>query len=101
MFRGDVYRFRLPKAHEQTGERFGVVVQSEALPLSTVLVAPTSLSAKNASFRPEAEILGQQTRILVEQVGPCSLERLGELVGHLAPEELWGIDDALRLVLDL
>ena len=45
MQRGDVYRFRLPKGvgHEQAGERFGVVVQTDAmLPRSVVLVAPTS-----------------------------------------------------------
>jgi hypothetical protein len=26
---------------------------------------------------------------------------LGQMVGHLAPEELWGIDESLRTVLDL
>jgi hypothetical protein len=36
---------------------------------SVVLVAPTSLSARPASFRPEIELLGETTRVLVEQVG--------------------------------
>ena len=56
MQRGDVYRFKVPKGigHEQQGERFGVVVQSDALlPRSVVVVAPTSRSARPASFRPE------------------------------------------------
>jgi mRNA interferase MazF len=39
--------------------------------------------------------------VLVEQVGAVDAGRLGELVGHLAPEELWGIDESLRTVFDL
>jgi len=42
------------------GRRFGVVVQAnEFLPRSVVLVAPTSRSARPASFRPEIELLGE------------------------------------------
>ena len=71
MRRGDVFALRLPRGmgHVQQGRRFGVVVQSDALlPRSVVLVAPTSRSAKPASFRPEIEIDGAPTRVLVEQV---------------------------------
>ena len=60
MQRGDVYRFKVPKGvgHDQQGERYGVVVQSDVmLPRSVVVVAPTSRSAKPASFRPEVEAL--------------------------------------------
>jgi len=102
--RGDVFRFRLPKGtgHEQYGPRFGVVVQADAmLPRSVVLIAPTSISARAASFRPEIRVAGETTRVLVEQVGAVDSGRLGELVDHLAPEELWGIDESLRTVLDL
>lgn len=104
MLRGDVYRFRLPKGigHEQHGDRFGVVVQAnEFLPRSVVLVAPTSRSARSATFRPEIEIDGDQTRVLVEHVGAVDASRLGEIAGHLTPEELWGIDEALLTVLGL
>ena len=104
MRRGDVFRFRLPKGtgHEQYGTRFGVVVQADAmLPRSVVVVAPTSIGARAASFRPEIHVAGKTTRVLVEQVGAVDSGRLGELVGHLAPEELWGIDESLRTVLDL
>ena len=63
--------------HEQQGRRFGVVVQSDAfLPRSVVLVAPTSTSAKPASFRPEIQIGGTSTRVLVEQVGAVDVNRL-------------------------
>ena len=80
MRRGDIFALRLPKGvgHEQRGRRFGVVVQSDAfLPRSVVLVAPTSTSAKPASFRPEIEIDGTPTRVLVEQVGAVDVQRLG------------------------
>jgi len=104
VLRGDVHRFRLPKGigHEQHGDRFAVVVQAdEFLPRSVVIVAPTSRSARAASFRPEAEIGGETTRVLVEQIGAVNAGRLGELVGHLTHEELWGVDEALVAVLGL
>jgi mRNA interferase MazF len=99
-----VYRFRVPKGvgHEQQGERFGVVVQAdELLPRSVVLVAPTSRSARPASFRPEVEVGGDNTRVLVEQVGAVDVQRLGRRVDVLSVEELWGVDDALLTVLGL
>jgi len=104
VLRGDVYRLQVPRriGHEQQGDRYGVVVQADAfLPRSVVIVAPTSRSARTASFRPEIEVAGDTTRVLVEQVGAVDASRLGELAGHLAPEEMWGIDDALATVLDL
>jgi mRNA interferase MazF len=104
VLRGDVYRFKLPKGvgHEQHGERFGVVVQADALlPRSVVIVAPTSRSARAASFRPEIEIGGTATRVLVEQIGTVDVGRLGKRAGHLSIEELWGVDEALMTVLGL
>lgn len=104
MLRGDVYRFKLPKGrgHEQHGDRFGVVVQAdELLARSVLLVAPTSRSARAASFRPEIEVEGATTRVLVEQVGAVDVSRLGDLSGHLTREELWGVDDALLTVFGL
>lgn len=104
MLRGDVYRLKIPNGagHEQHGNRYGVVVQAdELLPRSVVIVAPTSLSAKPASFRPGIDVGDQRTRVLVEQIGAVDASRLGELAGHLSPEELWGIDEALSTVLGL
>lgn len=104
MRRGDVFALRLPKGlgHEQHGSRYGVIVQSDAfLPRSVVLIAPTSKSARSASFRPEIEIEGAATRVLVEQVGAVDVGRLGDLVGHLTPQERWGVDVALLTVLGL
>lgn len=104
MRRGDVFSLRLPKGigHEQHGKRFGVVVQSDALlPRSVVLIAPTSTSARSASFRPEIEIEGAETKVLVEQMGAVDTNRLGDLAGHLSSEEQWGVDAAILTVLGL
>ena len=104
MRRGDVYQFKLPKriGYEQHGNRFGVVVQAdELLPRSVVLVAPMSRRARHASFRPEIDLDGDTTRVLVEQLGAVDVSRLGDLAGHLTREELWVVDDALMTVLGL
>ena len=104
MRRGDVYELRLPKTrgHEQQGRRFGVIVQAdELLPRSVILVAPTSRSARPASFRPEIVIDGEETRVLPEQVGAVDATRLGDLVDHVTGEEMWGIDESLLTVLGL
>jgi len=102
VLRGDVYELRIPRGtgHEQRGRRFGVLVQAnELLPRSVVLVAPTSRSAQPASFRPEIDVDGEATRVLVEQVGAVDVGRLGDVVGRVTPEQQWGIDEALLTVL--
>ncbi len=104
MHRCDLFRLRLPKGtgHERRGNRFGVVGQSDAfLPRTVVLMAPTSMSAKAASFRPEIHIDGTATRVLVDQTGAVDATRLGDLVGHLNPEEQWGVDESPLTVIDL
>jgi mRNA interferase MazF len=102
--RGEVFRFKVPKGvgHEQQGERFGVIVQSDSmLPRSVILVAPTSRSARPASFRPEVSIAGTTTRVLVEQLGAVDAQRLGRRVARLAADEMWAVDEALVTVLGL
>lgn len=104
MHRGDIYELRAPKAtgHEQRGRRYGIVVQSEALlPRSVVLIAPTSTSARAASFRPKIDIDGSDTRVLVEQVGAVDLGQLASPVGRVSIEQQWNIDAALLTVLGL
>ena len=104
MLRGDVHEFRMLRGagHVQQGRRYGVIVQaSEFLPRSVVLVAPTSRSARPASFRPEIDLFGETTRVLVEQVGAVDATRLGEPVGRVSPEQQWGIDEALMTVFGL
>ena len=105
MQRGEIFRLRTPRAprgREQRGPRFGVVLQAdELLALSTVIVAPTSTRARPASFRPEIEIEGKLTRVLVEQLGAVDHSRLGKSHGVLRWLELRGIDEALETVLAL
>jgi len=104
MTRGEVYRVKLPAArgHEQRGRRYGVIVQADALlGLSTVLIAPTSRSAAAATFRPEVQIDGQTTRVLIEQLRAVDLERLDELTGRLSVSEQRAVDESLELVLGL
>ncbi|MFT4137087.1 type II toxin-antitoxin system PemK/MazF family toxin [Microbacterium sp.] len=103
--RGDVYRLKAPRdaqGHEQSGPRYAVVVQSDDLPLSTWIVAPTSTGRRPASFRPEIEIDGVSTRVLIEQMTAVDPERrLGEFAGRLSSAELAAVDHALRGVLAL
>ncbi len=104
MHRGEIYELATSRGvgHEQRGRWYGVVVQADALlPRSVVLVAPTSRGARPASFRPEAVVEGEVTRVLVEQVGAVDVSRLGDRVGHVTTEELWGIDESLLTVLGL
>lgn len=104
MTRGDVYRVRLPKGggRQQHGPRYAVLVQADdLLGLSTALVAPTSRSALAASFRPEIEVAGEATRVMVEQLRALDLERLDDFVGRLDADEMRDVDEALSLVLSL
>ena len=78
-----------------------MVVQSDDLMLSTVLVAPTSRSAMPRVFRPTITIGDEPTQVLVEQITAVAPERLGEVVGHVSYAELQAIASAMRLALEL
>lgn len=101
--RGDLYRLKAPKdvrGHEQAGRRYAVVLQSDDLPLSTWIIAPTSTGRRPASFRPEIEVDGTKTRVMVEQltaIDPTS--RLGEFAGRLDGSEVRAVNSALSAVL--
>jgi mRNA interferase MazF len=90
---------REARGREQSGARYAVVVQSDLLPLSTVLVAPTSTSARPASFRPEVVVAGHATRVLAEQTAAVDPTRLGARVGQLTLGEMQQVDAALRIVM--
>ena len=105
MVRGEVFRLPAPsraRGREQQGARYAVVVQADDfLGLSTTLVAPTSASARPATFRPTIELLGTETRVLVEQATVVDPQRLGDSAGRLDAAEMQALDDALRLILAL
>lgn len=105
MVRGEIFRLPSPRGargREQRGARYAVVVQAdEFMALSTTLVAPTSTSARPATFRPTISLDDTETRVLVEQTTVVDPERLGRSAGRLEAGELRGVDEALALVLGL
>jgi mRNA interferase MazF len=93
--RGEVFALDAPRTtrgQQPAGRRFCVVVQSDDLQLSTWLAAPTSTSARPAVFRPEIDLRGQPTFVLVEQTTAVDPERLGASVGFLSVDELARVD---------
>jgi mRNA interferase MazF len=103
--RGDVVALPAPRGgigNEQRGKRYAVVLQSDELAhLSTLIVAPTSTAAPPRAFRPEIEVQGRRTRLLVEQLRAVDPARLGRTVGHLSALELRATDEALKDLLGL
>ena len=102
--RGDLYRLRSDKnttGHEQRGPRHAVAIQSDGILLSTLIVAPTSTSAQPAIFRPEIEMEGVRTRVLIDQMRAVDASRLGELAGRLDAAETGEVDRAIRLMLGI
>ena len=103
MVRGEVFRLPAPRSargREQRGARYAVVVQAdEFLHLSTTIVAPTSTSARPATFRPVISVGGEDTRVLVEQITVVDPRRLGRSAGGLEVSELLAVDEALALIL--
>lgn len=79
--RGEVYR--LPargKGHEQQGRRYAVVLQPDWLTLSTWVVAFTSASARETSFRPAVEVAGGRTLVMCDttsQWSSLAITRIG------------------------
>jgi mRNA interferase MazF len=84
---GDLYRLKAPadvRGDKQAGARYAVLVQSDDLPLSTWIVAPTSTGRRAASFRPEIESDGTKTRVMLEQLIVIDPQtRLGKFAGRL------------------
>ena len=100
--RGEVCR--LPargKGHGQQSRRYAVVLQPDWLALSTWIVAFTSTSARETSFRPPVEIGRSRTLVMCDQIATVDLNRLTEPAGFLTLDEMQRVDDALSLVLDL
>lgn len=102
--RGDVYRLKSPRnpvGHEQRGPRYAVVLQSDRLHSSTLVVAPTSTSVRPASWRPEIDLDGTVTRVVIDQMTRVDVGRLGDFAGRLKPQEMDEVSSALRWVLEL
>ena len=98
MIRGAVYRIDLgrPRGHEQGGKRLGLVMSPSDSPLSVVTVIPTSTSAGPSIHRPEIEIAGRPTRMLIDQIRSIDTNYLvGDPVDYLPHDQLAAIELAL------
>lgn len=104
MIRGAVYRVDLGQArgHEHRGRRLGLVISPSESPLSVVTVIPTSTSAQPAIHRPELEVVGRATRLLVDQVRSIDTRYLvGDPVDYLSRDEMAEVEHALAHYLGL
>ena len=97
-----MYRLRADKnatGYEQRGHRYAVAVQSDRFRLSTLIVAPTSTSAQPAIFRPEVEMDGVRTLVLVDQTRAVDTSCLGDFAGRLDVGEADELDRAVAIML--
>jgi mRNA interferase MazF len=99
VIRGAVYPVDLgqdKRGHEQRGKRFGLVVSIQRDEASTVTIMPTSTSAQASVFRPQLEIAGRPTRILVDQIRPIdTMYILGDVVDYLARDDMAQVEYVL------
>lgn len=65
------------------------------------VVAFTSTSARETSFRPPVQIRDRRTLVMCDQMAAVDLNRLAEPAGFLTVDEMQRVDAALSLVLDL
>lgn len=98
MIRGAIYRIDLGqhRGHEQGGRRLGLVVSPSDSPLSVATIIPTSTSAGQSIHRPELEIAGRSTRMLVDQIRSIDLRYVvGDPVDYLTRDQLNEVELAL------
>ena len=91
VIRGAIYQIDpgRPRGHEQGGKRLGLVVSPSESPLSVVTVIPTSTSAGPSIHRPELEIAGRTTRLLVDQIRSIDVDYVvGDPVDYLTRDQL-------------
>jgi mRNA interferase MazF len=105
VIRGAVYRVDLGDAkrgHEQRGRRYGVVMSPSSGAWTVATVIPTSTSAGASLFRPELEIDGTLTRLLVDRIRTVDVTFIhGDPVHYLDRDELAEVEHALSRYLGL
>ncbi|WP_113699792.1 type II toxin-antitoxin system PemK/MazF family toxin [Nonomuraea lactucae] len=105
MIRGAVYRVDLGDAkrgHEQRGRRLGLVLSPTDMSWTVATIVPTSTSARPSVFRPEVELGGRRTRLLVDRIRTVDTSRVhGEPVHYLGRNEMAAVEHALGLYLGL
>ena len=104
MIRGAVYRIDLGQArgHEQRGRRLGVVLSPTSSPLSVAVVVPTSTSAQPSLTRPEVEVAGRPTRLLVDQIRTIDTDYIvGDPVDYLTRTDMAELEHTVARYLGL
>lgn len=105
MIRGAVYRVDFgaeKRGHEQRGKRYGLVLSAGTTAWSVVTVIPTSTSARPAVFRPELEIAGATTRLIVDQIRSVDTDYvIGDPVYYLQRDELAQVEHIVARYLGL
>ena len=108
--RGDVYftRFDPGTGSEQSGNRPAVVIQNDVgnfySPTLIVAALTSKISKKSAQpthCRLENPILSHTSIVQAEQIFTVDKSRLLKFIGHLTPEEMRRVDDAVRISLAL
>src|SRR5262245_33391688 len=104
VIRGAVYRVDLGDAkrgHEQRGRRLGLVMSPADMPWSVATIIPTSTQAQPAIFRPELEIAGSRTRMLIDQIRTIDTTYIHDLVHFCTRDQMLAVEHALTFYLGL
>ncbi|MGW0362064.1 type II toxin-antitoxin system PemK/MazF family toxin [Streptomyces sp. NPDC002990] len=105
MIRGAVYRVDFGDAkrgHEQRGKRYGLVLSPSSMRWNVATVIPASTSAQQAAFRPQLELAGVLTRLLVDQIRTVDVSYIhGDPVHFLHHFEMAEVEHAVTLYLGL
>lgn len=103
MIRGGVYKIDLgkPRGHEQGGRRYGVVISPTDSALSVVTVVPTSTSAQPSVVRPELDVMGTPTRLLVDQMRSVDRAYVYDMVDMLRHDDYRVLIDVVSRYLDI
>jgi mRNA interferase MazF len=104
VIRGAIHAVDLgkPRGHEQGGRRYALVLSPSGMDWSVATIVPTSTAARPAVFRPEVEVAGRPTRLLVDQIRTVDVSYLsGDPVDYLEQEQMARVEHAIAHYLGL
>src|SRR5262245_64490759 len=104
VIRGAAYRVDLGDAkrgHEQRGRRLGLAISPADMAWSVATIVPTSTKAQPAIFRPELEIAGERTRMLIDQIRAIDKDYIHDLVHCRTRDQMMQVEHALTFYLGL
>ncbi len=108
--RGEVWTVNLnpTKGHEQAGYRPGLVISVDTFnhgPAGLVVIIPITTKEKGIPFHVPIEPLeagvSKKSFIKCEDIRSVSTERLSKRLGMVSPDILKGVEDRLKILLDL